>query len=311
MIISASRRTDIPACYSDWFLRRIAEGFVFVRNPMNVHQVRRVDLTLQAVDGFVLWTKNPAPMLDKLDALQNYAYCFQFTLNAYRPDAEPGLPPLEQRIGAFQELSRRIGKERVIWRYDPILLSPKYDMQFHTEQFERLARSLAGYTESCTISFLDFYPKIAAAMRQLAVVEPLPEQKRELAARLAEAALKYGMRTDACAEEMDFSDVGVTRARCVDDERLSRIAGHSIKAGKDKNQRPACGCAASVDIGSYDTCPHGCRYCYANRNQIAVHRNMHLYDIASPLLCGRLDPGQDILIETPVDPPKPEQLRFL
>jgi len=311
VIVSASRRTDIPACYTDWFLLRIAEGYALVRNPMNVHQIRRVDLTTAAVDGFVFWTKNPAPMLDKLDALSAYAYYFQFTLNPYGPDVEPGLPPLEARLDTFRRLSTLIGKERMVWRYDPILITPKYDMRFHTEQFDLLARSLMGYTELCTISFLDFYPKIAAAVRELAVVEPLPEQKRELAGCLAEIAAAYGLRINACAEDMDFTDVGVGRARCVDADRLSRIAGRSIKAGKDRNQRPACGCAASVDIGAYDTCPHGCRYCYANHSPKIIRRNRDMYDMRSPLLCSRFDSGQDTIIEKQDAARQPEQLHFL
>jgi len=311
MIVSASRRTDIPACYSDWFLRCIAEGYALVRNPLNAHQVRRVDLSPEAVDGFVFWTKNPAPLLDKLDALSIYPYYFQFTLNAYGADVEPGLPPLGARVDTFRALSERIGKERIVWRYDPILLTPKYDMRFHTQQFERLTRSLAGCTELCTISFLDFYPKIAAAVRELAVVEPLPEQRRELGGRLAKIAAAYGLRVDACAEDMDFADIGIGCARCVDAERLSRIAERPIKAAKDKNQRPACGCAASVDIGAYDTCPHGCRYCYATHSLKAVRHSADAYGIESPLLCDQLDPAQDTVAGQRAASITPEQLRFL
>ncbi len=309
MIVSVSRRTDIPACYADWFLGRIAEGYALVRNPMNAHQMRRVDLSPEAVHGFVFWSKNPAPMLDKLDALAAYPYYFQFTLNPYGPDVEPGLPPLTQRVSTFCALSERIGRERTIWRYDPILITPKYDMRFHMEQFETLARSLAGYADLCTISFLDFYPKIAAAIRELAVVEPLPEQRLTLAMRFAEIAAACGLRIETCAEDMDYSGLGIGRARCVGAERLARIAGRPVKAPKDKNQRPACDCAASVDIGTYDTCPHGCRYCYANRGEKTVRHNRYAYDIVSPLLCGQPDSGQGTIV--PADTPKePKQLRI-
>ena len=294
MIISASRRTDIPAFYADWCMRRIEERYVLVRNPMNPRQVSRVDLSPEAVDGIVFWTKNPAPMLGRLDRLRDYAYYFQFTLNAYGEDMEPRLPAWTARADTFRALADAVGKERVVWRYDPILLSPTYTVDHHLRSFERLARQLSGYTDKCVISFLDFYPKISDAVRALGIIPISDEQKRRIAGSLSEIAFSCGLVLETCAEAIDLSDIGIGYARCVDDRLLSRISGRPVKAGKDKNQRPACGCAASVDVGAYDTCPHGCRYCYANRSKAMVEANRRGYEAASPLLCGRLIEGDRV-----------------
>ena len=158
MIISASRRTDIPTYYSDWFFNRIKEGFVFVRNPMNAHQISRIDLRPDVVDGIVFWTKNPLPMLDRLDLLKEYTYYFQFTLTSYGEDVESNIPSKSNVIiPSFQRLSDKLGPERVIWRYDPIFLSQKYSIDYHIHYFEMLAKRLSLYTKKCTISFLDYY----------------------------------------------------------------------------------------------------------------------------------------------------------
>ena len=157
MIISASRRTDIPTYYSEWFFNRLHEGYVLVRNPMNIHQVSKITLNPDVVDGIVFWTKNPTPMLDKLDQLNDYTYYFQFTLNAYGRDVETGVPSKNNVIiPAFQKLSDKIGPERVIWRYDPIFISKIYTIDYHLHYFEQLAKRLSPYTKKCTISFLDF-----------------------------------------------------------------------------------------------------------------------------------------------------------
>lgn len=158
MIISASRRTDIPTYYSDWLLNRIKAGYVYVRNPMNVHQISKISLSPDVVDGIVFWTKNPIPMLDKLNALKDYMYYFQFTLNSYGVDVERNIPSKNNVIvPTFQRLSDLIGPDRVIWRYDPIFLSETYTTDYHIHYFEELAKRLSSYTKKCTISFLDFY----------------------------------------------------------------------------------------------------------------------------------------------------------
>ena len=287
MIISASRRTDIPARFSPWLMNRLEAGWALVRNPMNPRQVTRVDLRPEAVDGLVLWTKNPIPMLDKLDMLSGYPYYFQFTLTPYGRDIEPGLPDKEELINAFIRLSELIGRERVIWRYDPILLAPGYGREFHFEAFDRMARRLAPYTEKCIFSFLDSYRCMAKAARELGVQYPSPDSQVGIARELAGIAARYGLRLETCAEPLELGRYGVGHARCIDAELLSRIAGRPIAAKRAVSQRPECGCAQSVDIGAYSTCMNRCAYCYANHGGRALMENIRLHDPESPLLIGR------------------------
>ena len=295
MIVSVSRRTDVPAFYSPWFFRRLEEGYALVRNPMNPRQVSRVSLLRQDVDAFVFWTKNPLPMLERLPALEPYPYCFQFTLTAYGRDVEPGIPSKgEVLVPAFRRLSRAIGPHRVIWRYDPIFLSDSYTPAYHLRFFEALAQRLSGYGETCVISFLDFYRSTRKRMAGLGLWEPQEDQLRELAAALAAIARRYGFRMTACAEALDLSGAGISPARCIDPALLERIAGRPIPAGKDRNQRPLCGCAASVDIGAYSSCPGGCRYCYADHGRPgALHRP------DSPLLLGVPEPEDRVTLRSP------------
>ena len=161
MIISASRRTDIPAFFSEWIINRLKEQYAYVRNPMNIHQVSKINLSPDVVDCIVFWSKNPKPIINKLNALKDYMYYFQFTLNAYDKDFEENLPTLSTRIDTFQTLSNYIGKERVIWRYDPIIINEKYSIDWHIERFKYLTEQLCLYTEKVTISFIDLYTKIS------------------------------------------------------------------------------------------------------------------------------------------------------
>lgn len=297
MIISASRRTDIPTYYSEWFFNRLREGDVLVRNPMNARQISRISLSPEAVDGIVFWTKNPVPMLSRLGELEPYPYYFQFTLTAYGRDVEPNLPGKNGvLIPAFQELSRMAGRERVVWRYDPIFLSDRYTVEYHCRYFRVLAAKLGEYTEKCTVSFLDFYRSTARNMCSLHIREMTAAQQREMMERFSEIAGEYGLYIDTCSEAISLEDLGISHASCVDRERLERIGGYRLKVGRDRNQRKECGCAASVDIGAYDTCGNGCLYCYATDSPPRAAERVRAHRPDSPILFGTVGP-EDVIRE--------------
>jgi len=286
MIISASRRTDIPAYYSDWFFNRIKEGFVSVRNPRNFNQVRRVELTPDTVNGIVFWTKNPAPMVNHLGALQDYMYYFQFTITPYGKDIEQNVPQKNTDILlSFKRLSEIVGADRIIWRYDPVLINAKYTADYHIQAFEKIARALHNDTRKVTISFIDTdYKAVKHNISKLNLTEFSAEMKTTLAATLASIAHSYGLSIDACAQETDLQKYGISRASCIDEQLFEKLLGYSLNVKKDKNQRAECGCASSVDIGMYNTCMNGCMYCYANYIQKAVTGNYKTHNPQSQFL---------------------------
>lgn len=295
MIVSASRRTDIPALYPDWFFRRLEEGFVLVPNPMNPLQVGRVRLAPDTVEAFVFWTKNPEPMMPRLERLEGYPFYFQFTLTPYGADLESDLPDKGHLADVFQQLSERLGPHRVVWRYDPILLSDRYTLRFHVAAFEKMAARLAGCTEQCTLSFVDRYPKNAREMDAHGISGVGDEEILRLAEAFSATGRKYGIALATCSEAVDLSGFGIGHARCVDPEMISRISGIPVGAKKDPNQRAACGCCASVDIGVYHTCTHGCAYCYANTSRERSLRNRAGHDPESPMLVGSPAEGARII----------------
>lgn len=297
MILSVSRRTDIPNYYSDWFYECIKQGFVCVRNPMNPRQVSRILLSPELVDCIVFWTKNPEPMLERLPELQGYQYYVQFTLTGYGKDIERNVPnKKEKMIPVFQRLSEQIGKERVVWRYDPILFTKKYSKEYHIKAFSQIAAALSGYTKRCVISLVDTYAKNRKGMEQIGAYE-LPEAEwRAMAADLAEIVQRNGMNIATCAEQMDLSDCGIGHSSCIDKNLIEEIIGCPIQAKKDANQRSECGCVESIDVGTYHTCRNGCLYCYANQSDVRVEKNAALYNIHSPILCGSISEG-DVITE--------------
>lgn len=292
MILSVSRRTDIPRYYGDWFLNRMKEEYVYVRNPMNPRQISRICLSRDVIDGIVFWTKFPESLLPRLDELEGFPYYVQFTLNGYGKELEPGLADRSRRIAVFQKLAGKIGKERVVWRYDPILFCGAYDAAYHVRTFGQIAAALSGYTEQAVISFLDFYAKTERNLAGMGIRRPADEECILLAEKLAGIAARYGMKIESCAEKLELSQAGVPAGSCIDKRRLERILGCGLNAGKDRGQREACGCCESIDIGTYHTCPAGCRYCYANFSEEKVTRERSRYSVSAPLLCGSLLPGE-------------------
>lgn len=290
MILSVSRRTDIPNYYSEWFYNRIKEGFLYVRNPMNAHQVSEIKITPDVVDCIVFWTKNPLPMMERLDELKAYHYYFQFTLTGYGKDVEVNLPNKKtSMLPIFRELSNRIGREKVIWRYDPIFFTDKYTAQYHLKAFRNIAEALNGYTEKCVISFVDIYAKNKKNMESLSGYDLDDGELRSFAKELSRIARDNYMEIGSCAEKIDLGDCGIVHNCCIDKELIEKITGCRLKVGKDKNQRMECGCVESVEVGTYNTCKNGCAYCYANDSVKSVEANVSQYDPALPLLCGRVE----------------------
>lgn len=295
VIVSASRSTDIPAFYADWFLGRLKAGSSVWVNPFNQERYR---VLFNDTRMIVFWSKNPKPMLERLDEVESLGfkqYYFQFTLNDYVTEGlEPNVPPVAERIDTFRHLARRIGKERVIWRFDPLLLSNYLTVDVLLEKIASIGHELQGATEKLVFSFADIqaYRKVGKNLSGTNCREFSSEEKIEFAKGLRDVNLSLGLEMATCAEDIDLSEYGIKHNKCVDDDLMVRlfhddaklmdfigaeydmIDGWTIKKSrKDKGQRKACGCIVSKDIGAYNTCPHLCRYCYANFSDTMVMRN--------------------------------------
>ncbi|MHC1694531.1 MAG: DUF1848 domain-containing protein [Eubacteriales bacterium] len=287
MIISASRRTDIPCYYSEWFMKRVRAGYVLTRNPMNPSQVSRIALSPEVVDCIVFWTKdasNLLPYLEELDGL-GYNYYFQFSLTPYGRDIEKNLRDKSELMESFRELSERIGRKRVIWRYDPIILNDTLTVEYHMEHFSQMCSELNGCTDRVTISFVDMYPKLKTALLR----EITDEEIASLSIFIGKTAKEHGLAVSACCERDDLSGYGIDRASCIDRELIEEITGCPMKLARDKNQREGCGCAESVDIGSYNTCVNGCVYCYANNSVQTARRRYEAHNPDGELIAGSLE----------------------
>jgi len=301
MIISASRRTDIPAFYSEWFINRMRAGYCTVPNPFNRRQVSTVSLRPEDVDVIVFWTRNPRPLfrhLAELDAC-GYRYYFQYTILDNPAALDPSSPAVNSAIRTVCELAARVGSNRVIWRYDPIVLSSVTDVAFHLDRYAYIAKRLRGATQRSVISVMDLYRKaekrlqgLAAQGLQSANTDALAwPQVGELMQGLAATALQNEMEIVSCAEELDLTPFGIRPGKCVDDAWIQRVFGLNVTGKKDSSQRKACGCVASRDIGMYDACLFGCQYCYATSSFAQARLNHAAHDPRSPSLLGHYEAG--------------------
>ena len=311
IIVSASRSTDIPAFYADWFIERLKAGYVKWFNPFN---------GLPLYVGFrktrlvVFWSKNPRPMLAYLDELdnRNLNYYFQFTLNDYDAERiEPRVPPVTARIETFRQLSERLGRDRVVWRFDPLILTDKLVVKDLLEKVKRLGDQIAPLTSRLVFSFIDIaaYKKVAANMERGGVQarEFTPDEMEEMAAGIGSLVKEWGLAAGTCGELRDLDRYGIEHNRCVDDRLIMKCFHHDRalmefigaryvepdmfanpsggwvldEYRKDGRQRKACGCIMSKDIGEYNTCPHLCHYCYANTNNATAEANWNRHK-ASP-----------------------------
>jgi hypothetical protein len=287
VIVSASRATDIPAFHAAWFIDRLRAGYVQWQNPFNSRQMQYV--SFRNTRAVVFWSKNPSPLLPYLSELEAMGlnYYFQFTLNDYGAEGlEPGVPPLDERLETFVRLADRIGPERVVWRFDPLVLTDRLTADVLLERIGRLAGMLRSHTRKLVVSFVDI-ERYRAVRHRLgrsgtSAREFTPEEMVSFAQRLVALNADWGLELAACAEEGELE--GIERSRCIDGYLLADsfcddvalmdfLGGGGLFPGvapvssllKHRGQRKACGCIVSKDIGEYGTCRHGCLYCYACR----------------------------------------------
>ncbi len=291
MIISASRRTDIPAFFSEWFMNRIRAGYCTAVNPFNRKQVSYISLSPEDVEIIVFWTKNPKPLMPHLDELKarGYNFYFQYTLTGYDGWFEPKLPTWQYSCETFQKLSEALDPGLVVWRYDPIIISNRTDEIYHLERYSEIAATLEGYTDRSIISLVDNYRKACVNFKRLKekgiIIENITDTAvvGSMLKSMAAIARANKMEIFSCAEPFDLLDYGVQHGKCIDDVYILKHFGLTMHTKKDDTQRNDCGCIKSKDIGQYGTCRHGCAYCYAGTLQ-SGEKNWALHDPLSPSL---------------------------
>ena len=287
MIINTGGRTDTVQYYTEWLLRRFSEGYVLARNPLFPNKVTRYELSPDKVDCVVFCSKNYQPILPRLHEITDrFNRYFHYTITAYGKDIEPGVPSIEKSIDTLIELSELVGRQRVAWRYDPVLLTKKYTVSHHLETFERMAKVLAPYIDRCIFSYVEMYRKLKTNMPEII---PLSEKDRDtLAQGFGAIAKRYGISIQTCGTNGDYARYGIHTSGCMTLDILGKANGIIFKTLKHKGMRQGCHCIESRDIGAYDTCLNGCKYCYANTNPQKARENYRFHDSASPLLLGQL-----------------------
>lgn len=292
MILQTGMRTDIPAFYSKWFLNRIREGYVLVRNPYDPSSVTRYDINPEVVDLIAFCTKNPAPMLPHLDILKEYGQYWFVTITPYGKEIEPNVPDKAEVIESFKVLSEILGINCAGWRYDPIFITDKYNIDFHLSAFEKMAGELCDCTDRCIISFIDIYKKVS---RNFPEARALTQSERlTIGKAFAEIGKKYNIEIVSCAEGNELSEFGVNINGCLTKSVYEKALGISLDIPKRRSPRSECACFLGNDIGAYDTCMHLCKYCYANTDPYAVRQNRKLHDPFSPFLIGNSQSGDKI-----------------
>lgn len=287
MILFVSGRCDIPAFYSEWFFQRVKEGFVDVRNPFNPHQISRIPLHPHHIDAMFFCTKNPIPMLERLDEIDHLPYVFHITLTPYHTDIEPHIVDKKKVINAIKTLKGKIGKERVILRYDPILLSDSYTIDYHLKAFDRTLSYLCDDIDRCIISFVDSYKNTKANMAQMKMHEMDEAQMHLIGKGFGEIAQKYNVKLQTCSEAIDLSMYGISQEGCVTKQGMERLLQRPYEIPTHKSPR-SCNCLPFVDIGDYNSCAHLCKYCYANYDELQVLNRMKLHEPTSSVLLGNI-----------------------
>ena len=285
MIINTGSRTDIPAFFHKWFLNRVDEGFVCTRNPYN-DDIYRYPLDSKIIDCLCFCTKNPTQLLKNIDKLDKFNQFWFVTITPYGRDIEVNVPSFKRVIKSFKKLSDTLGVNKVSWRYDPIFISEKYSLDFHIDMFEKIASQLHTYTNDCTISFIDLYQKV---LRNFPEANEVTRQEQLIIGEeFSKIAEKYDIQMKTCVEGTLLDQFGFDSSGCMTKEVLEKAIDNNLKIPKGKYQIRECNCVFGRDIGAYNTCLHGCKYCYANFSTKLVKRNFKLHDPNSPLLIGNL-----------------------
>ena len=286
MIINTGQRTDILAFYAPWFLKRLEEGFVDVRNPYYPSLVTRYSLDPNLVDCLAFCSKNPGPFVPYLDKLKVYpGVYFYITITPYGKDIEPGVPDKHQAIENFKTISQTFGLNSVGWRYDPILINERYTVEQHIRSFTKMATLLKGYTKTAVISFVDLYPKVKKNFPELKEVNEA--DRTEIVRAFVKIANDNGMDIVMCHESEKWDAYGAITTGCMTTDFYEKAVGEKLRfpAGK-KGAREGCACFLSNDIGAYDSCLHLCKYCYANSSKENILKNHELHDPNSSFLIG-------------------------
>lgn len=292
LIISASRRTDIPALYAEWFIRRVRAGHCMVANPYNRRQVSRISLLPEDVAVVVFWSRNPRPLLPYLAELdeRGMRYYFHYTLMDNPREVDAHGPSLRVSLHTFRQLVEHVGPQRVIWRYDPILLSETTSPDFHLRRFAAIAAQLEDLTRRCVISLVDDYRKTRSRMAELSTTPGFsidsyqPRRHEPMLREMLAIASARGIEVSSCAEQQGFAHLGIRPGRCIDADYIRHTFDIAVTHAKDRSQRMACGCVASRDIGAYDSCILGCRYCYATSSWARALANYRCHDVEAPAL---------------------------
>jgi len=294
MILNTGGRTDTVQYYTEWLLSRFAEGYVLVRNPLFSNKVSRYELTPDKVDCVVFCSKNYKPILPRLHEITDKFHTyFHYTITAYGKDIEPGVPSIDESMDTLIELSKLVGAQRVAWRYEPVLLTKDYTIQRHLETFERMSKVLAPYIDRCVFGFVEMYKKLQTNMQELIPLSV--EDMDKLAAGLGAVAAKYGIHIQTCGTHGDFTRYGIHASGCLTLDMLGGANDIVFKNKKHKGMRQGCQRIENRDIGAYDTCLNGCKYCYANKTPKKAVENFKLHDPASPLLLGQIKPEDNVI----------------
>ena len=285
MIINTGSRTDIPAFFHKWLLNRIDEGFVCSRNPYN-RDIYRYPLDSKIIDCLCFCTKNPKPMLKNIEKMDEFNQFWFITINPYEKDIEVNVPHFKSVIKSFKKLSDYLGVNKVSWRYDPIFINDKYDLDYHIDKFEKIASQLSTYTNDCTISFIDLYQKVLKNFPE--ACEVTTEERLVIGEEFSKIAERHAIKMKTCVEGTLLDRFGFDSSGCMTQQVIEKAIGNNLKIPKGKYRIRECNCIFGRDIGAYNTCLHGCKYCYANSNMKLVKRNQKLHNPDSPLLIGEV-----------------------